>query len=330
MQRLLTTLAVLSIASASAAAATEVERSFDKRFDVKPGARLVLTHGDGELTITPWDEDAISVEVRYRVHFRRVGLGTDPDLDVRFEQDGDVVRVLGKEQSSGGVGFFSKDTVEHSYRVKAPPYVELDIAGDDGDVEIEGFEGRISIRNDDGDVHLRRIRSPEVSLEMEDGDLEIEDLEGPLEITIDDGNVEVSDCKCEKAEIEAEDGEIQVESCEGSFKVSTDDGDMELERITAGEMELSTGDGRIEAEVTAAAAAFRIEASSDDGDVVLKLGPGVSADYEVTTDGGRIEVETSGEGGGRFHKRATGKIGDGGGRIHVTTNDGNVTLRQSS
>lgn len=330
MRRLLTTLTVLSIATASAAAGTEVDRSFDKRFDVKPGARLVLTHGDGELTITPWDEDAISVEVRYRVHYRRVGLGTDPDLDVRFEQDGDVVRVTGKETSSGGVGFFSKDTVEHSYRVKAPSYVELELHGDDGDVDVEGWAGRISIRNDDGDVHLRRIHSPETSLEMEDGDLEIEDLVGRLKLRIDDGNAEVSGCKCEKAEIEAEDGNIQVESCEGSFEVSTDDGDIELERITAGELDLRTGDGKIEAEVAASSGDLKIDASADDGDVVLRLGAGVSADYDVTTDGGRIEVETSGEGSGRFEKRASGKLGDGGGRIRVTTNDGNVTLRQSS
>jgi len=40
-------------------------------------------------------------------------------------------------------------------------------------------------------------------------------------------------------------------------------------------------------------------------------------------------VETSGEGRGRFEKHASGKLGDGGGKIHVTTNDGNVTLRQS-
>lgn len=330
MQRLLTTLAVLSIASASTAAGTEVERSFDKRFDVKPGARLVLSHGDGELTVIPWDEDAISVEVRYRVRYRRVGLGSDPDLDVQFDQKGDVVRVIGKERSSGGVGFFSKDTIEHTYRVQAPPYVELELDGDDGSVEIEGWEGRISLRNDDGDVHLRRIRSPEVSLEVEDGDVEIDDLEGRLDVSIDDGNVEVSGCKCEKAKIEAEDGDVQVESCTGSFRVSTDDGDMELDEITAGELELTTADGTIEVEIAAAAATFTIDASADDGDIVLKLASGVSAEYEVRTDGGRIEVETSGEGSGRFDKHASGKLGAGGGKIHVTTNDGNVRLRQSS
>ena len=48
-----------------AAAATEIERSFDKRFDVTPGARLVLSHGDGELFVTPWDEAATAVALAW-------------------------------------------------------------------------------------------------------------------------------------------------------------------------------------------------------------------------------------------------------------------------
>ncbi len=330
MKRLLKILAILSIASASAAAGGEVERSFDERFDVAPGARLVLAHGDGELAVIPWDEDVISVEVRYRVRFRRVGLGSDPDLDVRFEQKGDVVRVTGEEKSTGGVGFFSKDEIEHSYRVQAPPYVELELTGDDGNVEIEGWEGPITLRTDDGNVHLRRIRSPEVSLQLEDGDLEIDGLEGRLEVTIDDGNVEVSDCKCERAKIETDDGDVRIERCAGSFKVSTDDGDMELDEITAGELELSTADGKIEVEIAAADATFKIDAEADDGDVVLKLAADVSAAYEITTDDGTIEVEAPGKGRERHSRRASGKLGDGGGEIRVTTNGGNVTLRQSS
>ncbi len=328
------TLAVLSLAAASTAAATEVDRSFNQRFEVSPPTRLELEHEDGEVVITPWDQDAIEVDVRYRVEYRRIGLGSDPDLEVHFEQRGEVVRVIAEEKSAGGVGFFSMNEIEYIYRVSAPPYVVLELEGEDGDVEIEGWQGAIKLRNDDGDVRLSDLRVPHLRLEVEDGDVEIDGVEGEIDLKVDDGDVTVRDCRGESIRIDGQDGRIRLDRCEGNFDLSTDDGDLDLSGLRAGKLEVHTGDGRIEIGLDSSVGELDLEVSADDGDVDLKLGPGVSGAFTLTSNDGDIRVDAEAAGLDQDSRRArdkrnvSGRLGDGNGQIRVSTHSGRITLRQ--
>ncbi len=328
------TLSVLLFVFASTAAATEVDRSFNQRFEISPGARLELEHEDGEVIITPWDQDAIEVDVRYRVEYKRVGLGSDPDLDVRFEQRGEVVRVIGEENSVGGVGFFSMKEIEYVYRVSAPAYVALEIDGEDGNVEVGGWQGAIKLRNEDGDLRLSDLRVPRLHLEVEDGDVEIEGFEGELDLEVEDGDVTVRDCRGERIRIDGQDGRVRLDNCEGDFDLSTDDGDLDLSGLRAGKLEVHTSDGRIEIGLDSGLGELDFEVTADDGDVDLKLGSGVSATYNLFSSDGDIRVDAEAaepaedrrrEGGER---NVTGRLGDGSGKIRVSTHSGRITLRQ--
>ncbi len=321
-------LAVLFLAAASAAAATEVDRSFHQRFDVEPGARLELEHEDGDVVITPWDEAAIEVDVRYRVEYKRVGVGRDPDLEVRFEQGGSSVRVIGEEADAGGVGFFFQDQIEYVYRVSAPAWVTLELEGEDGDVEIGGWRAAITVRNDDGDVRLTDLEVPRLRLDVEDGDVEIAGFEGGMELEVDDDDVTVRGGREGRYRIDGQDGRVRLEDCAGDFEISTDDGDVELSGLSAGKLEVRTGDGRVEIGVEAAAGALDLDVSADDGDVDLRLGAGVSATFTLSSSDGDIRVDADAEGLEQGRKRATGKLGDGGGTIRVSTQDGRIILRQ--
>ncbi|MCP3964697.1 MAG: DUF4097 domain-containing protein [bacterium] len=322
-------LVILLSAIASAAAAEQVERSFNQRFDVEPGARLELEHADGDAVITPWDQDAIEVDVIYKAEYRRVGVGRDPDLDVHFEQRGDTVRVIGDEKDAGGIGFFSIDEIEYVYRVRAPSWVELDLKGDDGNVEISGWQAEINVRNDDGDVSLSEISSPRTRLVCEDGDVEIEDFEGDLDLRADDGDVTVRDCRGERIRIDAEDGRVRVDRCEGGFEIATDDGDIELERLRADRLEVHTGDGRIEIEVAEALERLELDAQADDGDIVVTLGADVAATFDLSSDDGRIQVVADAVSIEDDRHQATGKLGDGSGSVRVRTGGGRISLQQA-
>ncbi len=319
--------AVLFALSASTASATEVDRSFNQRFEISSGARLELEHEDGDVVITPWEEDAIEVDVRYRIEYKRVGLGTDPDLDVRFEQRGDVVRVIGEENDAGGVGFFSSDQIEYVYRISAPAWVTLDLEGEDGDVEIGGWQGAITVRNDDGDVHLSDLRVPRLRLEVEDGDVEIEGFDGEMDLESEDGDVTVRDCRGERIRIDGEDGRIRLERCEGNFDLATDDGDVDLSGLKAGKLEVRTSDGRIEIGLDAGTGELDLDVSADDGDVDLKLGAEVSGAFTLSSSDGDIRVDAGGE-HDEDRRRASGRLGDGEGNIRVSTGGGRITLRQ--
>ncbi len=327
------TLAILLLVATSAAA-TEVDRSFNQRFEVSPGARLQLEHADGEVVITPWGQDAIEVDVRYRVEYRRVGLGTDPDLEVRFEQRGEVVRVIGKEKSVGGVGFFSMNEIEYIYRVSAPAYVELELEGEDGDVEIGGWQGAIKLRGEDGDVRLSDLRVPSLRLDIEDGDVKIEGVEGEIELEIEDGDVDLRDCRGERIRVDSEDGSVRLDHCSGNFDLSTEDGDLDLSGLRAGKLEVHTSDGRVEIGLDSGVGELDLEVSAEDGDVDLKLGTGIAAAFTLSSSDGDIRVDAEAAGLDQDSRRAgdkrnvSGQLGDGGGEIRVSTDSGRITLRQ--
>ncbi len=315
-------------ACASAATAGEVERSFSQRFDVEPGARLELFHGDGDVEITAWEENAIVVDVAYRVEFQRLGVGKDPDLTVDFEHHGDLVRVTGREQGHSGVGFFSTNEIEHLYRIRAPRWVTLELDGEDGDVAIGGWEAAIALKLDDGDVRLDDIRGA-LRVDLEDGDLTVRGFTGELAVDLDDGDVKIRDCHSERARIETEDGDVDLDGCAGSFDVATDDGDLDLAGLTAGTVALSTADGSIDVEVVATEGMLDLDVQTDDGDVELTLGPGVGATFDLSSDDGDVEVGAGAEGIERQRQRASGRFGDGSGKIRVATGEGRVRLRSS-
>ncbi len=332
-------------AGAAAAAAGEVERSFSERFDVAPGARLALRHGDGNVEITAWDEAAIAVDVTYRVKFLRIGVGSDPDLEVDFEQRGEVVRVTGRERGTSGIGF-SIAQRQHLYRVRAPRWVELELDGEDGEVAIEGWEAAINLRLDNGDARLDDVRGG-LRASLEDGNLTVRGLAGELTVRLADGDVRISDCQSERARIETADGDVRISDCQserarietadgdveldgcaGSVDVSTADGDLDLAGLVAGTVALTTADGDVAVEVVAAEGDLDLHVQTEAGDVDVTLAPGVGAAFDLTSEDGAVEVGTGAEDLSFGRRRATGRFGDGSGKVRVSTGEGQVSLRQ--
>ncbi len=328
MRRASATFLALAVC-ASAAAAGEVERSFSKRFDVEPPTRLELEHGDGSVEVTAWDENAIAVDVTYKVEFQRLGVGKDPDLAVDFEQRGEVVRVTGREQGHSGIGFFSTRELEYLYRVRAPRWVALELDGDDGDVAVSGWEAAIEVTLDDGDVRLNDIRG-DLRVDLEDGDLSVRGFAGELTVDLDDGDVRIKDCLSSRARIETEDGDVDLDGCAGNFDIATDDGDLDLAALTAGTVALSAADGNVEVEVVAVEGDLDLDVQTEDGDVDLTLGPGIGAAFELSSDDGAVEVGDGAEDLSRQRRRASGRFGDGAGKIRAATGEGRVSLRRSN
>ncbi len=190
-------LSVLSLALLAApASAREINEEFSRTFEVSPGARLRLEHGDGDVEIRPWERPQIEVHVLYRADITVLGLGRDDaDFEVEFDQSGSTVTVIGRETGRSGftIGFRSSRQYDYLYTISAPPWIDLEFTGDDGDVSVVDWAGEVDIRLDDGDVNLDGLDSPRVAIEIEDGDVSAERLTGELFVRADDGNVYLSD-----------------------------------------------------------------------------------------------------------------------------------------
>jgi hypothetical protein len=318
---------VAALLVAAPAGAREIDKTFEKTFDVSEGAKLRLFHGDGDAVITPWDKDVIAVNVRYHADLTTVGFGTDPDFDVEFKQKGDVVTVRGIEGSSSGV--FIVRTVreyEYTYTISAPSYVLLDLEGDDGDVDVSGWRADIRCRMDDGDVDLTDIDTALTDIAIEDGDIRIENLEGELLVRGDDGSVFVIGSSLSHARVENEDGDVKFTDSRGSFEVSVDDGDVTLSRVAADVVDVRGNDGGVDLDLLGEGE-IHVNISVDDGDVVVRLAEGLSFDYLVTVDDGDVSVNlTDATETHHGNHRLSGSVRGGGGLVRVSGADGDVTL----
>lgn len=317
------------IASACSAYAKKLNKDFHEGFDVKKGAILNLKHGDGDVTITPWDKDVLDVEVRYRAEYKTIGIGGKLEFDVEFKKTGDIIHVISQEKCSGSIGFHSHRKYEHTYTIRAPEYLELDLDGEDGDVDVENWQGNIDCTLEDGDINLRDIFSDLTNVNLEDGDLRIDGLEGDLLVDGEDGDVVLRDAEIQQCRIRLEDGDLTIKRSQGEFEINVEDGDVTLDQVRAGMLDIRTEDGDVEIDLLKTEG-IDLDIRAGDGNVTVDLESGISTAFSIETDEGRIRTDLPGA--EKFNKerhRISGEIHGGKGRIRIRTADGNVVLRES-
>jgi DUF4097 and DUF4098 domain-containing protein YvlB len=308
--------------------AEEIERDYHETFEIEPGMRLVLEHGDGDVEISPWNQDTLEVTVRYRAHASSVGWSKSTDFEVEFRQDGDTISIVAHEPKRVNIGVSSYREEEYRFAISAPSYLELHLEGDDGDVEIDDWNGPISMKLEDGNVEMSNVEAPRIEVILEDGDLEIDGIRGDIDIDCEDGDVEISDCQTERGRIRTEDGDITVDRCQGSFEISVSDGDAYLTEMTVRDMDIRSGDGTIKLALLPAED-LDVKVRVGDGDVVVDLDQDISATFELETRDGRIRLMAEDVSNlQQNRRRTTGQLGSGEGAIYIRTDDGSLTLRQ--
>lgn len=314
--------------SAVPAPGREIRRDFHEQFEVTEGVRLDMKHGDGDVVVTPWDRDVIDIEVHYRADVTSVGIGGKHDFEVEFRETDDAVYVIGKERTGPLFGYVSKTVHEHTYAVRAPAYVELELHGDDGSIEIEGWRGAIHCALDDGDVDLREILSPITRVEFADGDVRVDGLRGELHLEGDDGDAVLAGLRSTPCRVRLDDGDVTMEHCEGEFEIRVDDGDIAFRRVRASVVDIRTDDGDADLDLLNAGH-IDLDVVTDDGDITVELEPGMSAAFSILVDDGRIDVDLPGAQRLKESRReVSGEIGGGEGQIRIRAEDGRVSVSE--
>jgi hypothetical protein len=309
MRRLGTLLAALGAGLAVPTGAKEISRDFHERFEVAEGAKLVLRHGDGDVQVTTWDQDAVEVDVVYRGRFTMVGAGKEPDFSVEFEQSGNVIRVTGREGDVAMVGIYlSMDVAEHRYTIRAPAWLAVDTRGEDGSVRIVGLRG-------------------EVRCHLEDGSLRAERITAAVDVTTEDGSVQLADVKASDGSVSVADGDVRLERCSGTWSVRTEDGGVDLHEHRSGRLEVRSVDGSVHVQLVAGDAP-EVDVESEDGSVEVEVGEGISTAFLLTAEDGLIGIEAPGaQRLAQDTGRAYGELGDAEGEVRIRTVDGSITLR---
>jgi len=159
--------------------AAEIDKDFHQSFEVRPGQRLVLRHGDGDVTVTPTDGDVhieqLQGEVFVGVQDGEISVvncqsercrirSEDGDIDLQLLQSDDLEAEI---VSAGG---------DFAIALAAGTPLTFSLESDDGDIRLglpgaeilqqdetslkgrlEGGQGRRRIQTDDGGIRLHEM-----------------------------------------------------------------------------------------------------------------------------------------------------------------------------
>ncbi len=180
----------------------------------------------------------------------------------------------------------------------------LTVDGNVDDVTFSEIKGKVTQTGEIlGDVHMENI-SGATHLHTSVTDLQVAELPGDLTLDSDD---------------------LHINEAKGQVRVVTHSKDIDLSQIY-GESYVEDRDGRIAVEP---AGNFAVDAKNSKGDVEVSLPPNASATIDGRTHNGEIMVsgfalKVSGE----ESKTVAGKIGSGIAKITLSTDVGDVTIKQ--
>lgn len=149
---------------ASAAAAAELSETIDRTFDVRPGAKVVLSNVNGRITIGSWDQPRVRVVAEKEVDGDRDELqAAMRELRVEMQQrDGGLVITTHypKENRGGGslLDWLTSDDVdaEVTYELTVPRTMNVDVSNTNGGIELTGVSGAIELDTTNGKIEVSR------------------------------------------------------------------------------------------------------------------------------------------------------------------------------
>jgi hypothetical protein len=262
----------------------------DTTVQVSPGTRLELSTRSGQIKVRTWNRNAVQVAT---------------DLSGRDRVEIDV---------SGGVAHISHssrhgDDDETDYRLTVPVWMDLDLSTiEDGDITIEGTEGRVTATSVEGNVTVRGGKDF-ISIHTVEGEVTVNNAVGRIEVNSVDGGIMLTDIR-------------------GQILAETVDGDITMDHVQSDDAEANTVDGNILYRGTISRQG-RYRLSSHDGDITIEAAD-VNAEVSIDTYEGEFipcgYSVTLGTGGDRARNRKRFTIGSGGARIDLESFDGNIYL----
>jgi DUF4097 and DUF4098 domain-containing protein YvlB len=153
--------AILIIAAVAANAATRDE-TFDRTFDVRPGAIFALTNTNGHITVRSWDQPRIRVHAVKHVESRDGNAARDAlkALTLAVSQPNGGLRIdTNYPKSSNGIfEWIAGTSVNLSviYEVTVPRTMDLQIENTNGAIEASDVRGSHKIETTNGRIILAR------------------------------------------------------------------------------------------------------------------------------------------------------------------------------
>ncbi len=265
-------------------------KSYEKKFTVSSGDKLVLEADLGDVVVTGTDGEELSVKVTAN--------GSDENLskyDVQFDQDGNTVRIRGKH-SRRYFHFFDNDWMEVRYEITLPKNFNLELNTSGGDLNLRDIQGNIYGETSGGDVAANNL-SGKIHCTTSGGNIVLKNSSGELDFRTSGGDIH-GDAINGSMQVETSGGNIDMRNSDGQIYASTSGGDIEVELKDNKGINLSTSGGNIKISLPKTISG-KVSASTTGGDVSCDFpfsGKIKDGNMNGTINGGGnlIEAETSG------------------------------------
>ncbi len=279
--------------------AGELKLIDEKTFSVGKGEKLELKTAFGDVEITSWNKNEVSVKIYGNKR-------AEKKLSFNIERTdyGVLVESEKNDEIRNWFNWFSGYSLK--YEIKVPVEYNTFVKTAGGDVTVSGINGGSELTSSGGDITIKDTKDKFVIV-TSGGDIGVESHSGQLELS-------------------TSGGDVRVTSSQGSVKAKTSGGDIVLE----------TADGSIEAKTSGGDIKLNyngqnkgIELATSGGDIKLRLPSDFSAGAELTTLGGDINIDFKNS---RTNKMSSskfvGELNNGGILLLCKTSGGDIILSE--
>jgi len=147
------------------AASDEYSKNKHKEYEVDEQTILSVTNKYGDVNITNWEQNRVSIDVTVTVDHRNEEKAREllEEILIHFSQEGSTIKAETNFDKgfnrSGGIFDFDSDTKEFSidYTIKMPKFLNLELENKYGDVFINEVTGRADIAVKYGNLKAKKI-----------------------------------------------------------------------------------------------------------------------------------------------------------------------------
>lgn len=250
--------AIVALALAASAAASTLQETIDRTFDVRPGARFTLENTNGHINVKSWDEARVRVVAQKRVESRDADAAKKAFGELKIEPvvsaDGVHVTTHYPRRNEGIFDWLAGSNVSMTvnYEITVPRNMNVDLDNTNGGIDVADVRGSMHISNTNGHIELLRCA----------GDVDAETTNGHV--------------KAELAEVSAKG--VRLESTNGRISVT-------LPRTISARVDAETTNGRINSDLPITTTKF--EKTSIRG----TINGGSGADVKLRTTNGSIDIQ---------------------------------------
>ncbi len=261
----------------------------DTTVAVSRGMRLELNQHQGSITVRTWDRPSVKV----------AATGSDR-ITPRVVVSRSAIRVTGVGRRHG--------IEEMDFTLTVPRWLDLDLSTHQGDIRVDGSEGRLSLHSVEGDVEVQGGREL----------ISVQTVEGIVTIRGARGRVEVN----------AVEGDLRLTGVSGSIRAQSVDGDVTMEDVDLTELDVNTVDGDISFRGPIRPSG-RYRINTHDGDIVVNLTQDLNAVVSVSTFDGNFEAGFPVTITGTSKRQFRFTVGSGAANLDLESFDGNIYLRRA-